>query len=474
MNTTLAASLVFTATSAFGAQLTVDGGSADIVAGDVHDGVLVLNSADVSLSGGTIKDGLSIRHEDVFLFHPALAVYDDSTFTMTSGIVERNSHFFDMSEAYFSGGELQDPLYLHGFSSAVVDGGSFIGFKLRDDSVLVMNGGAQTPRWSGEGTNLEGRSSFTLNAGEPSNIGVYEESSLTVNGGHMRGEIIARTFADVTINGGVIGAGVDIGALTRFVLNDGLIRVKCAATHTSSPDIEIRGGRVLSSVYVAARSGNVRVSDGTMEGGLTSFCDTQISGGDFHDSVINRGGLMEISGGVIDGDLRQINARCAVSGGTIHGDVILHTDSSDPGSEIRFLGTEFTYDHDADPMTPNIAFDFAGQTELVLDRASSEFNDEADLGDFTYDVLRNLRVTFANGVDSASDVYAVNSTSTGWAGTLVLELVPSSVDLNSDGVVDSGDLAILLAGWGGSGPADLNGDGLVDSTDLAILLAAWG
>jgi len=47
-------------------------------------------------------------------------------------------------------------------------------------------------------------------------------------------------------------------------------------------------------------------------------------------------------------------------------------------------------------------------------------------------------------------------------------------DLNGDGAVDSGDLAILLAGWGGSGPADLDGSGVVDSADLAILLAAWG
>ncbi|MFO0827583.1 MAG: FG-GAP-like repeat-containing protein [Phycisphaerales bacterium] len=46
-------------------------------------------------------------------------------------------------------------------------------------------------------------------------------------------------------------------------------------------------------------------------------------------------------------------------------------------------------------------------------------------------------------------------------------------DLNSDGVVDAADLAILLGAWGGTGPADLNGDGTVDAADLAILLGAW-
>ena len=52
-------------------------------------------------------------------------------------------------------------------------------------------------------------------------------------------------------------------------------------------------------------------------------------------------------------------------------------------------------------------------------------------------------------------------------------------DLDSDGSVGSGDLAILLAAWGACPatppcPADFNNDGVVNSGDLAILLAAWG
>ena len=34
-------------------------------------------------------------------------------------------------------------------------------------------------------------------------------------------------------------------------------------------------------------------------------------------------------------------------------------------------------------------------------------------------------------------------------------------------------LGILLAAWGGDGPADLTGDGIVDGADLGVLLAAW-
>jgi hypothetical protein len=47
-------------------------------------------------------------------------------------------------------------------------------------------------------------------------------------------------------------------------------------------------------------------------------------------------------------------------------------------------------------------------------------------------------------------------------------------DLDGNGVVNAGDLAALLAAWGGKGgPADLDGDGTVGASDLAILLAAW-
>ena len=47
-------------------------------------------------------------------------------------------------------------------------------------------------------------------------------------------------------------------------------------------------------------------------------------------------------------------------------------------------------------------------------------------------------------------------------------------DLNNDGVVDGGDLGVLLANWGQAGSTDLNGDGTTDGGDLGMLLAAWG
>ena len=50
---------------------------------------------------------------------------------------------------------------------------------------------------------------------------------------------------------------------------------------------------------------------------------------------------------------------------------------------------------------------------------------------------------------------------------------PCPGDLDGDGTIGGGDLAVLLAGWGGSTP-DLDGDGVVGGSDLAVLLSSWG
>ena len=49
---------------------------------------------------------------------------------------------------------------------------------------------------------------------------------------------------------------------------------------------------------------------------------------------------------------------------------------------------------------------------------------------------------------------------------------PNPADLNGDGVVDAGDLGLMIAAWG-TVKADLNGDGTTNSADLGILLIAW-
>jgi hypothetical protein len=47
-------------------------------------------------------------------------------------------------------------------------------------------------------------------------------------------------------------------------------------------------------------------------------------------------------------------------------------------------------------------------------------------------------------------------------------------DLDGNGLVDGGDLGLLLSGWGAPGAADIDGSGAVDGSDLGIMLSAWG
>jgi len=55
--------------------------------------------------------------------------------------------------------------------------------------------------------------------------------------------------------------------------------------------------------------------------------------------------------------------------------------------------------------------------------------------------------------------------------TTPLSNLPS--DLDTNGVVNAADLAMLLAAWG-TPNADINGNGTTGSDDLAILLGSWG
>ena len=51
-----------------------------------------------------------------------------------------------------------------------------------------------------------------------------------------------------------------------------------------------------------------------------------------------------------------------------------------------------------------------------------------------------------------------------------------AADLDGDGAVGGGDLALLLSQWGpagGGASADFNGDGAVDGADLAVLVSEW-
>ncbi|MDE0888963.1 MAG: dockerin type I domain-containing protein [Phycisphaerales bacterium] len=82
-------------------------------------------------------------------------------------------------------------------------------------------------------------------------------------------------------------------------------------------------------------------------------------------------------------------------------------------------------------------------------------------------------------VDRSSSNYdpKQHSEEQGWFDSPeVAQALPCPEDLNGDGQVNGGDLALVLSSWGENGDdgADLNGDGIVNGADMALILSAWG
>ena len=50
---------------------------------------------------------------------------------------------------------------------------------------------------------------------------------------------------------------------------------------------------------------------------------------------------------------------------------------------------------------------------------------------------------------------------------------PPATDLDSDGFIGWGDIAVMRENWLGTGPGDINNDGIVNFLDFAELGLAW-
>ncbi len=61
----------------------------------------------------------------------------------------------------------------------------------------------------------------------------------------------------------------------------------------------------------------------------------------------------------------------------------------------------------------------------------------------------------------------------GAIGDGIVQVEHQTPDLDGNGVVDGGDLGLLVANWDQPGRGDLNGDGIVTGADLGLLIAAW-
>ena len=75
--------------------------------------------------------------------------------------------------------------------------------------------------------------------------------------------------------------------------------------------------------------------------------------------------------------------------------------------------------------------------------------------------------------DGTPDFAAIFDGAADANGDGVPDACSAPFDLDGDGLVAAGDLAILLGAWGAGGAADFDGSGHVGATDLALLLGAW-
>lgn len=157
-----------------------------------------------------------------------------------------------------------------------------------------------------------------------------------------------------------------------------------------------------------------------------------------------------------------------MTGGSIGGDFF-----SNKNSDVVIEAESFTYDHDNDDMTAPLPFDFARGDEIIITREDPRFSDTT-LNNVDHRIFYDFTATFPGGSSTTFDFYAYNQGNLIWGGELTLRLAgdDNPADLDGDGTVSSGDLAVLLAAWG-TPDADLDGDGITGSGDLAILLAAW-
>ncbi|MBL9141922.1 MAG: hypothetical protein JNK53_08660 [Phycisphaerae bacterium] len=330
-----------------------------------------------------------------------------------------------------------------------------------------LDGGAGTAQWSvGNG--------LTINANsiEPSGFNKFD-GTINISGTFL-GKLTLNGLAgdtwvmDGTMNlGGAGGILVDRIAGARMRLFGALnLQTKSGIT----ADLEFNSGSITT---FALPSTLLRTS------GTTQVLDGSIFVGD--------GTLQNAAGGTLtlahNVNLQGVGVQ---NDGTLHlgsspGTVFVDRLTCGPASVLAVEIGGYTpgVQHDLLFVTPD-ATQLDGALDVkVIDIGNGVFVPQ--VGD-RFTILRAsgaLNGTFTNSPVSygSGNVYfwTVN------IGNDIVELELDSVilcaaDLNSDGIVNGGDLGILLAAWGPCKgcQADLNGDGTVGGADLGTLLGAWG
>lgn len=153
------------------------------------------------------------------------------------------------------------------------------------------------------------------------------------------------------------------------------------------------------------------------------------------------------------------------------GDLLIGAWEADPGGKINSGETYIVFGSQSigaggalELSSLNGANGFVCIGEDELDRSGRSVS---SAGDINGDGIDDL-IILAHGARPFED-------SIGGACYVVFGRCARPADLNSDGLTDTADLGILIAGFGSTEPAaDINGDGIVDTADLGILIADFG
>jgi hypothetical protein len=97
-----------------------------------------------------------------------------------------------------------------------------------------------------------------------------------------------------------------------------------------------------------------------------------------------------------------------------------------------------------------------------------------DAGDCSPELASEITVDTTVGQTYYVRIGGYSGSSGSGALTIECAALPANPDLDGNGTVGQGDLAILLGAWGTPGPGDLDGSGQVGASDLALLIGAWG
>lgn len=115
---------------------------------------------------------------------------------------------------------------------------------------------------------------------------------------------------------------------------------------------------------------------------------------------------------------------------------------------------------------------------LRLQRSGSTITGYQSSDGTNFSQVGSVTVSMTSSVKIGLIVTSHNTTTTSQAiftSVNVSALTIKLGDINNDGSVNSGDLAVLVSKWGtNDANADLSGNGVVDSGDLAILISRWG